>query len=137
MLRLWVVGAAIWMGAVLIMTAARNLGVGSDRHWLVAGAGLTVVVLVIVANVANPEAFVARHNLERAKDGAELDIGYLSELSDDAVPTIVGAIDRETDPARRAALRRALRCRDTSPGVASLNLAARQADAMRAKYCAR
>ncbi len=31
MLRLWVVGAATWMGSVLVMMAARNLGLGSKR----------------------------------------------------------------------------------------------------------
>ena len=37
MLRLWVVGAAIWMGGVLVMAAARNLGVGRSRDWLIGG----------------------------------------------------------------------------------------------------
>lgn len=135
MLRLWVVGAAIWMGAVLIMTAARNLGVGSSRRWLVAGAGLAAVVLVIVANLADPEAFVARHNLERANDGAELDIGYLATLSDDVVPVVTDAINDETDPIRRDELRLALRCGDESGGVETLNLATRRATALREEYC--
>jgi two-component system sensor histidine kinase BaeS len=137
MLRLWVVGAAIWMGAVLIMTAARNLGLGSGRHWLVAGASLAAGVLLIAANLANPEAFVARHNLERANDGAKLDLGYLAALSDDAVPVVLDAIEDETDRASRDELRRALRCGDTTRGVASFNLAAREADEIRAKYCNR
>jgi len=33
----------------------------------------------------NPEAFVVRHNLDRVADGADLDVGYLRHLSDDAV----------------------------------------------------
>ena len=81
MLRLWVVGAAVWMGSVFVMTAVRNAGVPGGRNWLVAGAGASAVALVLAADVGNPEAFVARHNLARADQGAELDVGYLVGLS--------------------------------------------------------
>lgn len=136
MLRLWVVGAAIWMGSVLLMVAARNLGGGSNRQWLVAGAGLAGLVLVVVANVMDPEAFVARHNLDRASEGAELDVGYLAGLSDDVLPVLADAIDDETDPIRREELYLALRCGEHAHGVAALNLAARRASGLRADYCA-
>lgn len=136
MLRLSVVGAAIWMGVVLVMTAIRNLGVGSGRDWLVAGAGLAGLVLVIVANVANPEAFVARHNLARARTGAEVDIGYLATMSDDVVPVIVDAIEAEVDPTRREVLRAALRCHERAGGVATLNVAATRANELRQEHCA-
>ncbi|HVM13231.1 MAG TPA: DUF4173 domain-containing protein [Egibacteraceae bacterium] len=137
MLRLWVVGAAIWMGAVLVMTAARNVGVGSGRRWLVAGAALAALVFVVVANIADPEAFVVRHNLERAKAGAELDVGYLATLSDDVVPVVADAIDHEVDAARRDQLRMALRCGEDGHGAATLNLAARRAAELRERYCGR
>lgn len=135
MLRLWVVGAAIWMGSVLLMVAARNLGIGPNRQWLVAGAGLAGLVLVVVANVMDPEAFVARHNLDRASEGAELDVGYLAGLSDDVLPVLADAIDDETDPIRRDELYLALRCGEDADGVAALNLAARRASGLRADYC--
>src|SRR6185503_12542824 len=97
MLRLWVVGATIWMALVLVMNAARSLGARADRHWLGAGAGAAALAIVLFANVANPEAFVVRHNLDRVADGADLDVGYLRRLSDDAVPAIAAAIDAEND----------------------------------------
>lgn len=136
MLRLWVVGAAIWMGSVLLMVAARNLGVGSNRQWLVAGASLAGLALVVVANVMNPEAFVARRNVDRASEGAELDIDYLSGLSDDVLPVVTDAIDDQTDPIPRGDLLVALRCGEDADGVAALNLAARRASGLRAGYCA-
>ena len=135
MLRLWVVGAALWMGVVLLMTAARNAGVGSGRQWLVAGAALAAGVLLMAANGGNPEAFVARHNLERANRGAELDVGYLASLSDDAVPVVADAIDAEGDPIRRKELLLALGCGERRAGVATLNLAVWRASASIDELC--
>ena len=128
MLRLWVVGAAFWMGAVLLMTAARNLGAGPAGDWLVAGAGLAAVVLVVVADVADPEAFVVRHNLARAQAGAELDLAYLFELSDDAVPALADGLDDG---------RVAVRCAPPPHGVAALNLAVAHAEGVRRDACRR
>jgi hypothetical protein len=109
MLRLSVIGAAVWMGLVLVMIAARNLGLGGGRDWLVAGAAATALALVLVADVTNPEAFVVRHNVERAADGARLDATYLAGLSDDAGPAYVEA--SRTAPARlRELLRDGLPC---------------------------
>lgn len=137
MLRLAVVVAAVWMGVVLVMTAVRNLGLGSGRDWLVAGAGAACVALIVLANLANPEAFVARHNLDRARDGADLDVGYLATLSDDAIPEIADAFERRTDPIERNRLGRALRCDDAenADGVSTLNLAARRAADLREELC--
>jgi hypothetical protein len=134
MLRLWVVGAALWMGAVLVMIALRNAGVGGERAWVLGGAASAALVLVVAANLLDPEAFVVRHNVARAEDGAELDLPYLAGLSDDAVPALVdelgegaflvGADHRVgSTPAR---------CDDGVSGVAALNVAvARAADARR------
>lgn len=135
MLRLWVIGAAVWMGLVLVMIVVRNLGPDAGRSWLVAGTGLAGVALVLVADVGDPEAFVARHNLERARQGAELDVGYLSGLSDDALPTIAGAIDVAGDPGAQDQLVDALRCAHEEQGVAALNLATARAADVRRDLC--
>jgi two-component system sensor histidine kinase BaeS len=126
MLRLWVVGAALWMGSVFVMTAVRNAGVPGGRNWLVAGAGASAVALVLAADVGNPEAFVARHNLARADQGAELDVGYLVGLSDDAVPVLADALDGRGG---------ALRCSPPERGAAVLNLAVARADDIRDELC--
>jgi hypothetical protein len=133
MLRLWVIGAAVWMGAVLVMIAARNIGIGKARDWIVAGAGVAAFVLVIAADLANPEAFVVSHNVARLRAGAELDVHYLVGLSDDAVPAIAQASRSVEDPALREAIGAAVRCQDRRGGAANLNLGvARAAEARRA-----
>ena len=124
MLRVWVVGAAVWMGVVLVMMAVRSLGMGSERTWVTAAAGGVALALLMVANVVNVEGFVVRHNVDRATGGAELDLEYLHGLSDDAVPAL-----------GEAGLVAALRCGDDAEGVAALNAAALQAAAVRRQFC--
>jgi Domain of unknown function (DUF4173) len=123
MLRLWVVGAAVWMGAVLVMAAVRNAARRPGRSWLLGGAGVAAAVLVVVADLANPEAFVARHNLDRARDGAELDVEYLRHLSDDAVPTLADGLPS------------AVPCTPDPVGAAALNLAVASASEVRGDVC--
>jgi Domain of unknown function (DUF4173) len=136
MLRLWVVGAAVWMGLLLAMFAMRNVGIGHTRNWLVGGAGATALALIMVANIANPEAFVVHHNITRAEHGHEFDPGYLGGLSDDAVPAVVDAIDHSPSDAVRSALLDAFSCRSRSIGVAALNVATIRADDARRRLCA-
>ena len=113
----------------------RNGGTG-DGSWVLAGAGGAALALVLLADVTNPEAVVVRHNVERARAGAELDVGYLAHLSDDAVPAIVAAAaDPATDPVLRIALLAAIQCGDEANGVAALNLAATQAADARDEVC--
>jgi hypothetical protein len=135
MLRLWVVGVAVWMGLLLAMFVARNVGIGGSRSWLLAAAGSTALVLIMVANVANPEAFVVHHNVARAERGRAFDPGYLVELSDDAFPAVVGAMEHSRSHGVRAALRQAFSCGSPSTGVAALNLAANRADTARRGLC--
>lgn len=132
MLRLWAVGAAIWMGGVLLMIALRNVGVGGAHNWLIGGALVWALAVVGFANVADPEAFIVRHNIARAESGAALDPAYLGGLSDDAVPAIARAVERGSSGVAIDSLRAALRCGDDATGAASVNIAvARAADARR------
>jgi hypothetical protein len=116
------------MGAVLVMVAARNAGAGRGQ-WVTGGAVVAAVALVVVADVANPEAFVARHNIDRTRAGAELDVGYLGMLADDAVPALVHAAERG------APVDGAIRCVADRSGVAVLNLGAARSAKARDRYC--
>ena len=61
------------------------MGIGAARRWVLAGAALAAVALVLVADVADPEAYVVRHDVARAAQGEPLDGSYLAGLSADAV----------------------------------------------------
>lgn len=135
MLRLWVVGVAVWMGLLLAMLAIRNAGLGDSRRWLVAGAGATALALIMVANVTNPEAFVAHHNIARAEHGHGFDPDYLVRLSDDALPAVVAAMEHSRSNDVRVALRQAFSCSSPARGVAALNVAANRAAVARRRLC--
>lgn len=134
MLRLSVVVAATWIGVVLLLVAARNLGVAPDRDWLPGVAVMAGLVLLLGANLVNPEAIVVRHNVARATQGATFDADYLATLSSDAVLTIARAVDEAEDPALRDDLTGALDCSPPT-GVATLNLATHRAAGVVADLC--
>lgn len=85
--------------------------------------------LVVVANLVNPEGLVVTHNVERALQGAKVDTAYLAELSDDAVPATVAAMERTADPDLRRRLQAALGCDQERSGVARLNVSRARAAA--------
>lgn len=139
MLRLSVTVAAVWMGIVLCLIAARNAGLRADRQWVLGAAACAALALVVAADVADPEAFVVRHNVARAERGATFDGDYLATLSDDALPAVVAEQARtraagETDLER--ALDPALRCDRTPHGATTLNLAVAEAASTRRAACA-
>lgn len=135
MLRLSVVVASIWIGIVLALIAARNLGVHARREWVPGAAIAAAVVLVVTATLLNPEAFVVRHNLARAAEGASVDTVYLARLSDDAVPAIATGLERAGDDDLRRRLEHALGCGRDGTGVAALNVSAAAAARVRTEHC--
>lgn len=95
MLRLYTVLFAAWIGLLFLGLALRFAGVGVMVRGYPVFVAVTGLLWLLGLNVLNPEAFVVRENLARAGyDDAE----YLSSLSDDATPAIIGALD-ELEPA--------------------------------------
>ncbi len=98
MLR-WQVGAVeVWLGLVLV---------GCALVWVVRRTGMLPAALPAAAGVAllavavaDPEQLVARWNVERFARTGRIDVAYLRELSDDAVP----ALDRLEEPYRSCVL---------------------------------
>jgi hypothetical protein len=99
---------AWWLGAVFVVIAAWfALGLRSRRDWLPTALGLVTLAMVVGVNVADPEATVMRHNVERARAGESFDLQYALRLSDDSLPTLVGSAD-ELAPETAESLRRSL-----------------------------
>jgi len=97
-LRIHVAAFEVWLAVVLILCAGawalRRTEFVARGVVLAAGAGL------LVLNLAGPDALAAAANVDRFARTGKVDTGYLSRLSDDAVP----ALDRLPEPQRRRVL---------------------------------
>ena len=104
----------VWLGLLLTWFVA-TLWLRPDRFAI----GLLVAAFGFVAtlDLLNPEAFIVRQNFARyqqqgesafwrgtdrnSDDYARIDAAYLAQLSDDAVPALIGIVDRLPDAERQ------------------------------------
>ena len=104
----------VWLGLLLAWFAV-TLWLRPDRFAI----GLLVAALgfVITLDLLNPEAFIVRQNFARYQqqgerafrrdtdpapgDSARIDASYLARFSDDAVPALIGIVDRLPDAERQ------------------------------------
>lgn len=78
----WIIWCLVWLAFSVLRSGGRRFAAGA---WV---AGFVTLLLV---NAADPDALIARVNLERARQGAELDAKYLARLSADAAPTLLSS----------------------------------------------
>ena len=93
MLRLYAATFVGWIGVSLILLGAW-ISKRRDRAWFPAAAVGAGLAAVLALNVVNPEAMVVRRNVALAERTGRFDPGYLSRLSDDAVPEMVRTLPR-------------------------------------------
>ncbi len=89
-LRLYTTVFMFWLSAVLVwfvITVLRGL-----RERFAFGALVAGFAALLAVNAMNPDALIARTNIERAQDGEELDAYYLTTLSADAAPVLIEAL---------------------------------------------
>ena len=96
-LRLYVVGVILWLGVVFVWFSATVLC--GRRGLFAVGAVVAGFAATAILNVVNPDALIARTNLDRPR----VDVAYLCDLSDDAVPVLLDRL-----PTLRADLRKSL-----------------------------
>ncbi|MCC6604465.1 MAG: DUF4173 domain-containing protein [Anaerolineae bacterium] len=89
-LRLIVYVCMAWL-AVTLVWFWLTLWLRPDRFAI--GALLAVMGFVATLNLINPDAFIARQNLDRYGRSGDLDVAYLASLSDDAVPQLVRGLN--------------------------------------------
>lgn len=97
-LRLLVSVFEAWLGLVLLL--ATTAGVWLRARWLPRVAVLAGVLMILVLTLANPDAMIAKHNVQRYAETHKIDSAYLRSLSADAVP----ALDRLPEPIRSCVL---------------------------------
>ena len=89
-LRLIVYVCMAWLGLTLVWFWL-TLWLRPDRFAI--GALLAVMGFVVTLNLINPDAFIAQQNLDRYVATGDLDAVYLTNLSNDAVPQLLRALN--------------------------------------------
>ncbi len=125
-LRVWVHAFEVWLGVVVVLVAAA--GIRLRAAWLPRAVAATGALALLALGALDPDALIARHNVDRYERTGKLDWSYLAGLSADAVP----ALDRLPEPYRSCVLLR-LGTREEDPWYA-LNLGRERARAILARH---
>ena len=91
--RFYALVLLIWIGAMLLWLAATVLR--GCRDWFAFGALASGLATIALLFVSNPDAIIARTNVERmasADAPVRFDVGYATALSADAVPVLIDAL---------------------------------------------
>ena len=107
-LRVFVTAAEFWLGAVLILVLIA--GIRMSGSWLPQAVLASGVVAMLTLAAVNPDAYIARHDVDRYERTGQIDPAYLATLSADAFP----ALDRLPAPLRACALE------DLAPALRSM-----------------
>lgn len=125
-LRLYATGVIVWLAVVSAwfgLTVLRG-----RRHAFAVGALVAGFAATFVLNLVSPDALIARTNVTRPA----VDVSYLANLSDDAVPTLVSRIRSLPSPQRAVLARALLHRADAGGDWRSWNVSrSRAADAIR------
>lgn len=62
---------------------------------------ICIVLFLTAMNLLNPDAFIARRNIERFNSTGKLDIYYLSRLSSDAIPDTIKVLNISNEDLRK------------------------------------
>ena len=106
---IWLAMVFVWFLITLWLRPAR----------FAIGAFLAALGFLASLNMINPDATIAAQNLARYQATGQLDAGYLTQLSADAVPVLVPVLGQLPDDAQallRADLRDRLARMDADPG---------------------
>jgi Domain of unknown function (DUF4173) len=127
-LRIYAVGIIGWLGVVFAwfgITVLRGRRASFALGAVVAGFASTAIL-----NVVNPDALIARTNLDRSR----VDIPYVAGLSDDAVPAMLEKLPSLRRDLRRALALELLRRSPAGGDWRSFNLARSRADELLARH---
>lgn len=62
---------------------------------------ISIVLFLAAMNMLNPDAWIVRRNIERFQKTGKLDVYYLSQLSDDAIPESIKVLDIENEDLKK------------------------------------
>ncbi len=127
-LRLLVDLFEAWLG--LLVVAVLVAGLVTRGGWVPRFALLSAASLLLGLAVANPDAWIARHNLERYQATGKVDLYYLGQLSADATPALSRLSGQDAACALHPVLedRRSARTEGRTEGWPSWNLGRSRAE---------
>jgi hypothetical protein len=123
-LRLYVVGVILWLGVVFLWFSVTVLR--GRRGLFAVGAVVAGFAATGILNVVNPDALIARTNLDRAR----VDVAYVGGLSDDAVPVLLERLPTLPADLRRSLALELLERSNRHDDWRSLNLARARASSL-------
>lgn len=85
----------IWLSIAFIMLFYKIFS-GQKENSFAFNILVSVMLFLAGLNLMNPDAFIARQNLERFNRTGLLDIWYLRQLSDDAVPETIKIVNLDS-----------------------------------------
>lgn len=88
MLRFYV---AAFIGLLLvwfILLAIKFIKTKREEFYTFSGL-ISIALFLVVMNLVNPDAFIARYNLEQYNQNGKIDASYIRELSADATPVVI------------------------------------------------
>jgi Domain of unknown function (DUF4153) len=97
-LRLFMNAFESWLGGVVVLVLLA--GIRLRAVWLSRAVVASAAVGLLALGALDPDAFVAKHNVDRYLATGKVDVTYLQGLSADAVP----AVDRLPEPTRSCVL---------------------------------
>jgi hypothetical protein len=89
-LRLYTTIFMIWISVVLIWFVLTVMRSHRDRFAF--GALVAGFAAILAINAMNPDALIAKTNIDRLQEGKRFDPYYLTTLSADAIPVIVASL---------------------------------------------
>jgi hypothetical protein len=98
-LRLYTTIFMLWISVVLVWLVLTVLRGRRERFAF--GVLTTGFAAILLINVLNPDAFIARINVDRMEAGKRFDAYYLTLLSADAAPVLVDSLPRMSEADRR------------------------------------
>lgn len=93
--RFYAAMSMIWLALAFIAMMATVLR--GKTGFFALSASLAILLVVIGMNISNPDALIAQTNINRAYDGKDIDVNYITTLSADAYPVLL----QTSDPIRK------------------------------------
>ncbi len=85
--RFYAVAILVWLALVFLILIVRL--VRPNWSFFTSGYLYSLLVMLVLLNISNPDGLIARVNLHRVTENQTLDTEYLQKLSTDAIPAIL------------------------------------------------